>query len=94
MGIFLFLIETIFCEPSSEPLHRDGSDEGSQLMFICRTDKIIPNYHQIHVLSSRPLGHMVTLIMQAKCSPLVASVCCTVHYVATLSLYIAVCILY
>ena len=34
--------------PSSEPSHRDGSDEKSQHTFLCRTNKnIIPNYHQI-----------------------------------------------
>ena len=31
---FLFLIETIYCDPSSEPSGRDGSDEGSQHMFF------------------------------------------------------------
>ena len=40
--IFLFLIETICCDPSSEPSHRDGSDEGSQHMFSCRVDKNHP----------------------------------------------------
>ena len=30
---FLFLIETICYDPSSEPSRRDGSDEGSQRMF-------------------------------------------------------------
>ena len=33
MILFLFLIETIGCDPSSEPSHQDGSDEGSQHMF-------------------------------------------------------------
>ena len=27
---FLFLIETICCDPSSEPSQKDSSDEGSQ----------------------------------------------------------------
>ena len=31
---FLFLIETICCDPSSEPSLRDGSDEGSQRMYL------------------------------------------------------------
>ena len=31
---FLFLIETICCDPSSEPSLRDGSDGGSQYVFI------------------------------------------------------------
>ena len=33
MIIFLFFIETICCDPSFEPSHRDSSDEGSQHMF-------------------------------------------------------------
>ena len=37
--IFLFLVETICFDPSSEPSHGDGSDEGSQHMFLCRIDK-------------------------------------------------------
>ena len=32
MIFFLFLIETICCDPSSEPSRRDSSDEGSQPM--------------------------------------------------------------
>ena len=39
---FLFLIETIVCDPSSEPSRRDGSDEGSQHRFLYRTDKNYP----------------------------------------------------
>ena len=46
-NFFLFLIETICCNPSSEPSRQDGSDEGSQHMFLCRIKRIIPNYHQI-----------------------------------------------
>ena len=46
MITLLFLIETICCDPSSEPSCRDSSDEGSQGIFLYRT-KIIPNYHQI-----------------------------------------------
>ena len=30
---FLFLSETICCDPSSEQSHRDGSDEGPQHML-------------------------------------------------------------
>ena len=41
-NFFLFLIETICCDPSSGPSHRDGSDEGSQHMFISRTNKNYP----------------------------------------------------
>ena len=42
MIILLFLIETICCDPSSEVSHRDGSDEGSQHMFLCRINKYYP----------------------------------------------------
>ena len=38
-GFSLFLIETIYCDPSSELSHQDSSDEGSQLMFLRRTNK-------------------------------------------------------
>ena len=31
---FLFLIETIRCDPSSEPSRQDGSDEGSKHVFM------------------------------------------------------------
>ena len=47
---FLFLIETICCDPSSELSSRDGSDEGSQHMFYAELIKIITNYHQILLL--------------------------------------------
>ena len=39
---FIFLIKTICCDPSSEPSFQDGSDEGSQYMFLCRTNKNYP----------------------------------------------------
>ena len=43
--IFLLTLhKTICCDPSSEPSHRDGSDEGSQHMVSMRNKK---NYHQI-----------------------------------------------
>ena len=29
----------IYYDPSSEPSRQDGSDEGSQLMFLCRITK-------------------------------------------------------
>ena len=32
-SFFLFLIETICCNPSSEPSRRDGSDEGHNIHF-------------------------------------------------------------
>ena len=35
-------METICCNPSSEPSHRGGSDERSQDMVLCRISK---NYH-------------------------------------------------
>ena len=31
---FLFLTETICCDPTSEQSHCDGSDEGSQFMYV------------------------------------------------------------
>ena len=37
--IALFPIETISCDPWSEPSCRDGSDEGLQHMFSCRINK-------------------------------------------------------
>ena len=39
---FLFLIETLHCDPSSEPSRRDGSDEGSQCIFVCRIKENYP----------------------------------------------------
>ena len=33
---FLFLIETICCDPSSELSRRDSSDERDHNMFLCR----------------------------------------------------------
>ena len=44
---FFFLIETICCDPSSEPSRQDGSDEGLQHMFLFTINKNIHNYHQI-----------------------------------------------
>ena len=35
----MFLHKNIFCEPSLEPSHRDGSNEGSQHMFSLRNKK-------------------------------------------------------
>ena len=42
MIIFLFLIKIICCDPSSEPSDQDGSDEGSQCMFLCRINENYP----------------------------------------------------
>ena len=52
MIIFLLLIEIIYCDPSSEQSHQDGSDEGSQLMFLCRINKDYP------LLSSNTPSHL------------------------------------
>ena len=41
---FLFLTETICCDPSSEPSRRDGSDEESQHMCLSRINKNITKY--------------------------------------------------
>ena len=38
--IFLFLIETICCDPSYGPSHQDGSDEGSQHVFMQTKQKL------------------------------------------------------
>ena len=40
----LILYKTIYCDPSSEPSQRDGSDEGSQHTVSITNKK---NYHQI-----------------------------------------------
>ena len=59
MIIFLFLIETISCDPSSEPSNQDGSDEGSQYMFLCRINKfslIITKYSLISYALSMYVG--------------------------------------
>ena len=39
MIFFLFLIETIFCGPSSELSLQYNSDDGSQHMFLCRINE-------------------------------------------------------
>ena len=39
---FFILIETICCDPSSEPSQRDGSVEVSQHMFLCKINKNYP----------------------------------------------------
>ena len=50
---FLFLIESICCDPSSEPSRRDGSDKGSQHMFVCRMKKKIVRIITKYSLLSR-----------------------------------------
>ena len=42
MIIFLFLINTICCDPSTELSCRDGSDKGSQHMVLCRINNNYP----------------------------------------------------
>ena len=37
--VFFFLIETICCDPSSEPSRQDGSDEGLPHTFLFRIYK-------------------------------------------------------
>ena len=39
---FIFLIETRCCDHSSEPSQRDGSDEESQHIVLCRINKNDP----------------------------------------------------
>ena len=41
---FLFLSETMCCDPSSELSCQDASDEGSQHMCLCRNNK---NYFKL-----------------------------------------------
>ena len=48
---FLFFIENVYCDPSSEPSRRDGSDEGSQHMFLAELTKNFPNYNKYSLLS-------------------------------------------
>ena len=50
MIIFLFLIKTVCCDPSSELSRQDGSDDGHNICFQAELTKIIPSYHQILVL--------------------------------------------
>ena len=38
----LFLILTIYRDPSSEPSPQDGSDEGSKHMFLCQINQNYP----------------------------------------------------
>ena len=47
-------VENICCEPSSEPSHRDGSDEGSQHMVLMRNKK---NYHLLPLIWSSVILH-------------------------------------
>ena len=51
MIIFLFLIKTVCCDPSSELSRRDGSDDGHNICFQAELTNIIPSYHQILVLT-------------------------------------------
>ena len=43
----LILHKNICCDPSSEPSHRDSSDEGSHHMVLMKNKK---DYHQIFPL--------------------------------------------
>ena len=46
----------MYCDPSSEPSCEDGSDEGSQNIFLCRVNKnhpyLSPNTNSYLVLCS------------------------------------------
>ena len=53
--ILLILYKNICCDPSSEPSHRDGSDEGSQHMVSMRNKKNYPSVKIIYPLLSRAL---------------------------------------
>ena len=43
--------KNILCDPSLEPSHRDGSNEGSQYMFSLRNKKTFLNYPKYPLLS-------------------------------------------
>ena len=67
-GIFLFsVIESICCDPSSELSCRDGSDEGSPHMFLCRIKKnpqlssITPSYLELCQMAAMFKHHMKKL---------------------------------
>ena len=73
-GYFLFLIETICCDPSSESSHRDGSDEGShrdgsdegsQHTFLCIIYKHYP------LLSTNTRSYFIHHYVTVKLSSLI-----------------------
>ena len=47
---FLFLNENICCDPSLEPFQRDGSNDGSQIMFYGEKWLIIPQVSPLVLL--------------------------------------------
>ena len=51
----LILDKNICCDPSSEPSHQDGSDEGSQLMVSMINQKNYPSIIIKYSLLSRAL---------------------------------------
>ena len=53
LGIILHTTPlNIYCDPSVEPSHRDGSDEGSQQMFLLRKkEKLSLNFSQYPLFS-------------------------------------------
>ena len=55
---YLFLIGTIYCDPSSERPCRDGSDEGSHYMFLGRINKSKSLIITKNSLISRALGQL------------------------------------
>ena len=62
---FLFLIETICCDPSSEPSRQVGSDERSNHTFLCRINKKKePNYHRLFpLIQSSEIIRLVSFIV-------------------------------
>ena len=51
-NFLLILHKSICCDPSSEPSHRDGSDEGSHHMVLMINKKLTsntPSYLDLHV---------------------------------------------
>ena len=62
---FIFLLENIFCDLSSELHQWDSSNDRPQYMFLCRWTEIVPNHHRIlfHILHSGPtLSHNLQVL--------------------------------
>ena len=63
LGIIVHIFHTnIFCDPSLEPSRRDGSNEGSQRMFLLRNRKNIFELSSIApvIWSSKKVGSRVS----------------------------------
>ena len=49
-NFFLFIIETICCDPSSNRLNKTVQMKGHNICVYAELTKIFPNYHQILTL--------------------------------------------